>query len=420
MIAHYIKDKNQLNSFLYLMIRGISVVANYLFSIFVIRLFSDSIYGQYVFGLSVFMLLSVFLKAGLDVHFVKLFAEFNPRGIPKWIRKAENKVIGLTVIVSILFCAGIWSFYKSPEDALILIIYILSVPFHVMIWLNSGKLRGISKITKFAFLNIAGRIVFTLLVLALIYFIFKDGGNIYSVHLSHLIAIVLLFIVSVIWARKEFSFSKENDTKIPKDFTSYNTGLLLKSSVTVLFMWGDRFLLSLASGNIEVAKYDISLKIALLIMIVNEALKSTYAPVFAKHAYEPEKFSEDVKKSTRMGFGFSFLLFLVILVFGKLLLGLFDPTFVESYPVLLVISFGYTVAAFFGQSDNILEMTGWVKHYLGYYFLIIILSLTLGVILSINMGALGMGIGIAIGNIVFQGVASLIVKSKMGIKTTFI
>jgi len=419
-ITRIIKDKNQLRSFLYLLIRGISVVANYLFSIVTIRFFSDDIYGQYVYGLSVFMMLSVFLKAGIDVHFVKLYAEFDSGSIPKWIKKVENRVMVLTMLVALLGAIGIYFFYLPKDEALVLIIFVLSVPFHVKVFVNSGKLRGISKITEFAFLNIAGRIVFTLLLLIAAYFTFLKN-NPYAVSFSHLFAILLLFGVSLYWTRREFAFSKDKNTSaIPKSFNSYNTSLLLKSYVTVFFLWGDRFLLSLVTGASEVAKYDISLKIAMMIMIVAEALKSTYAPVFAKHAPDSEQFKADVKKSARLGFGFSFLLFIIILIFGKLLLGLFNPEFRDSYNVLLIISIGYTIASFFGQSDNILEMTGLVKHYLFYYFLIIVLSLALGVILSISFGALGMAIGIAVGNIVFQGIASYIVKSKIGIKTAFL
>lgn len=402
------------------MIRGVSVAANYIFSILVIRLFSDDVYGQYIFGLSVFMLLSVFLKAGVDVHFVKTFAEFKPASVPHWIKKVESRVVVLSLLVSALTAVMVYLFHPSDDEARVLIVFIVSVPFYVMVLLNSGKLRGISKITEFAFLNIAGRIVFTLLFLIGLYYSFMKG-NAYSVYFSHLLAVMFLLLVSIYWIRKEFGYEKiKSKLEIPKSFISYNKSLLIKSYITVFFLWGDRFLLSLASENNEVAKYDISLKIAMLIMIVAEALKSTYAPVFAKHASDPSQFKSDVIKSTRTGFVFSLMLFLLILLFGKFLLGLFDESFRDSYMVLIVISIGYTVAAFFGQSDNILEMTGLVKHYLRYYFLIIVLSLTLGVILSISMGAMGMGIGIAVGNIVFQGVASLIVKSKMGIKTTFI
>lgn len=402
------------------MIRGVSVVANYVFSILVIRLFSDDVYGQYVIGLSVFMLLSVFLKAGVDVHFVKTFAEFDPKSIPRWVKKVENRVIVFSVLISIMIMGGVYLFYPSSQEALVLILFILSVPFHVMVWINSGKLRGISRITEFAFLNIAGRIVFTLLVLGIFYLtVTKENPN--SVYISHLIAILILLFFSILWTRKEFTYSKSSQTaSVPKEFSSYNKGLMLKSYITVFFLWGDRFLLSLVSETTEVAQYDISLKIAMIIMIVAEALKSTYAPVFAKNAPDSEQFKNDVKKSSRLGFGFSIVLFLIILLFGKFLLGLFDTNFKDSYGVLLVISIGYTIASFFGQSDNILEMTGWVKHYLFYYFLIIILSLALGVILSVTFGAMGMAIGIALGNIIFQGMASFIVKSKMGIKTTFI
>lgn len=402
------------------MIRGVSIVANYIFSILVIRQFSDEIYGQYVVGLSVFMLLSVFLKSGVDVHFVKIFAEFDPKSIPKWVKAVENRVVFLSIAISLFIIGGIYLFYPSAEEANVLILFILSVPFHVKILINSGKLRGISRITEFAFLNIAGRILFTLLFLGIFYLtILKENSHI--VYISHLVAILILLIISIVWTRNEFNFSKSKETiSIPKEFLSYNKGLLLKSYVTVFFLWGDRFLLSFVADPKEIAQYDISLKIAMIIMIVAEALKSTYAPVFAKYAPDSEQFQMDVKKSARLGFGFSVLLFFIILIFGKFLLGLFDPQFKDSYGILLVISLGYTVASFFGQSDNILEMTGWIKHYLVYYFLIIILSLALGVLLSNSIGAMGMAIGIALGNIIFQGIASYIVKTKIGIKTTFI
>src|SRR5690554_1546447 len=134
------------------MIRGVSVVANYLFSILVIRLFSDDVYGQYIFGLSVFMLLSVFLKAGVDVHFVKVFAEFKPVSVPRWVKVVEVRVMFLSLLVSTLTATAVYLLHPSADEARVLIVFIVSAPFYVMVLLNSGKLRGISKITEFAFL----------------------------------------------------------------------------------------------------------------------------------------------------------------------------------------------------------------------------------------------------------------------------
>jgi O-antigen/teichoic acid export membrane protein len=419
-ISNLLKDKNQQKSFLYILIRGVSVISNYIFSILIIRLFSKEDYGTYVYGLSIFMLLSVFLKLGVDIHFVKVFSEFKSKIIPKWIGLVERKVIYLSIAVSAGITTLLYITNLIDGFNLSVILFILSVPFYVKVLLNSGKLRGISKIIQFAFLNIAGRILISLVIFIILYYLFsyKDSNAIYF---SHLISIVVLLIISLFWTSKSFIISKDlNDRKIPDNFFTYNNGLLLKSYITVFFLWGDRFLLSLISNPSEVAQYDICLKIAMLIMIVSEALKSTYAAVFARHALDLEKLKIDIRKSTRVGFIVSLVIFMFIVFFGKFLLGLFGSEFKDSYYILLTISLGYTMSTFFGQADNVLEMCGLIKHYVKYYFIIIFLSLGLGVILSFNFGALGMAVGFAIGNFSFQAIASYIVKSKISIKTSFL
>ena len=419
-LPNLLKDKNQQKSFYYILIRGLSVVCNYGFSILIIQLFSKEDYGIYVYGLSIFMLLSVFLKLGVDIHFVKIFSEFKSRIIPSWISLVERKVLLVATTVSIAIVALIYTTNLIDGFDLSVILFILSSPLYVKVLLNSGKLRGISKIIQFAFLNIAGRVLLNLLVFVLLYYIFSLK-NVNSVYIAHFLAIVLLVVISLIWTRVSFKSSKDvGDSKIPTKFLTYNNGLLLKSYITVLFLWGDRFLLTLVSNPSEVAQYDICLKIAMLIMIINEALKSTYAAVFAKHATQPKKLKVEIRKSTKTGFLVSSMILLFIVVFGKFLLGLFSPEFKDSYPILLIISLGYTISSFFGQADNVLEMCGLIKHYVKYYFIIIFLSLILGVGLSFYFGALGMAIGFATGNILFQAIASYIVTKKIKIKTSFI
>jgi len=419
-ISNLLKDKNQQKSFLYILIRGISVISNYVFSILVIRLFSKEDYGIYVYGLSIFMLLSVFLKVGVDVHFVKIFSELKSKIIPKWIGLVERKVIFLSIAISISILILLYLTNRIDGLNLSIVLFILSVPFYVKVLLNSGKLRGVSKILQFAFLNIAGRILISLVAFIILYYLVAYR-NPNSIYFAHLISIVVLVVISLFWTHRSFVISKDvESSKIPDSFSTYNNGLLLKSYITVFFLWGDRFLLSLISNPAEVAQYDVCLKIAMLIMIVTEALKSTYASVFARHTLELEKLKIDIRKSTRVGFVVSVSIFVFIVFFGKFLLGLFGAEFRDSYPILLTLSLGYTMSTFFGQADNVLEMCGLIKHYVTYYFIIIFFALGLGVILAFNFGALGMAVGFALGNFLFQAIASYIVKSKLSIKTSFL
>ena len=414
-----LKDKDQRKLFSYVLIRGISVISNYIFSALIITLFSKEDYGFFVFGLSLFMMLSVLTKFGVDVHFVKVFSKLKDREVPNWIKTVELKVFSLSFIIAITISAFLYLFRDNFESWLALVLFLISAPFYVAILMNSGKLRGVSKISQFAFLNIAGRISLSLCFFVILFYGFSLRSY-FIIYLSHLLSVFSLLILSVYWKKQAFIQSKNKSKLVPVGFLEYNRALMIKSYITVLFLWGDRFFLSLICSPAEVSEYDVSLKIAMLLIIVVEALKSTFASVFAKNTNIHKVLNIQIRKSTKLGFLFSSLMFILIVLFGRNLLFLFGPDFVDSYTTLLIISLGYLIASFFGQADNVLEMCGLAPHFVKPYFIIIITSLAAGVLLSLFFGAIGMAIGFASGNVFFQLVASQIVKYKLGIKTSFL
>ena len=418
-IIYLLKDKDQRKLFSYVLIRGVSVISNYIFSALIITLFSKEDYGFFVFGLSLFMMLSVLTKFGVDVHFVKVFSKLKDREVPNWIKTVELKVFSLSFIIAITISAFLYLFRDNFESWLALVLFVISAPFYVAILMNSGKLRGVSKISQFAFLNIAGRISLSLCFFVILFYGFSLRSY-FIIYLSHLLSVFSLLILSVYWKKQAFIQSKNKSKLVPVGFLEYNRALMIKSYITVLFLWGDRFFLSLICSPAEVSEYDVSLKIAMLLIIVVEALKSTFASVFAKSTNIHKVLNIQIRKSTKLGFLFSSLMFILIVLFGRNLLFLFGPDFVDSYTTLLIISLGYLIASFFGQADNVLEMCGLAPHFVKPYFIIIIISLAAGVLLSLFFGAIGMAIGFASGNVFFQLVASQIVKYKLGIKTSFL
>ena len=395
------------------------LISNYIFSALIITLFSKEDYGFFVFGLSLFMMLSVLTKFGVDVHFVKVFSKLKDREVPNWIKTVELKVFSLSFIIAITISAFLYLFRDNFESWLALVLFVISAPFYVAILMNSGKLRGVSKISQFAFLNIAGRISLSLCFFVILFYGFSLRSY-FIIYLSHLLSVFSLLILSVYWKKQAFIQSKNKSKLVPVGFLEYNRALMIKSYITVLFLWGDRFFLSLICSPAEVSEYDVSLKIAMLLIIVVEALKSTFASVFAKNTNIHKVLNIQIRKSTKLGFLFSSLMFILIVLFGRNLLFLFGPDFVDSYTTLLIISLGYLIASFFGQADNVLEMCGLAPHFVKPYFIIIIISLAAGVLLSLFFGAIGMAIGFASGNVFFQLVASQIVKYKLGIKTSFL
>ena len=412
-----INDVNQRKTISFVAMRGLSVVSNYIFSLLLIKLFSSKDYGIFVEALSILMILSVLLKFGIDVHFVKIFSDFKSIGVPRWIQKLERKVFYISIIIALLLIIIFQYFNLFPGTKYGITMIILSIPVIVMVHLNSSKLRAISSIIKYAFLNITGRIFLSLFVLCVLYFIFNEA-SVDIIYSSHFVAIFILFLLSVFWTKKEFSFNKNSSEVTPLSFSSYNKPLMLKSYVTVLFLWGDRFFLSLICMPDQVAKYDIGLKVAMLMMIAIEALKATYAPVIARSLNDKISLSKHVKRSSFVGFFSSVIILSLLLIFGRDVLALFGSEFIYSYPIVIVISTGYFISSFFGQADSVIEMSGLANYYIKPYFVLIGLGLLIGILLSFKLGALGMAIGFSISNILFQLCASRIVYNKLKINTT--
>ncbi|MDG1014228.1 MAG: hypothetical protein P8O09_03345 [Flavobacteriaceae bacterium] len=419
LITSFSDDINQRKSFSYLILRGVSIVSNYVFSLLVINLFSKESYGFFVYGLSIFMILSTFLKAGVDVHYVKIFHRFKDLGVPFWIKKLERRVVLCSVATAVLVSTLVYSYNLAGEASVAIIPFIISVPLCVFVHLNSAKLRSISKISQFAFLNIAGRVVFSLVFFLFFYYVLLLKSPI-LVSVAHFFSIILLLFFSYIWVNKTFFLNKKASKSIPSSFKIKNKALMLKSYITVLFLWGDRFFLSIICTPEMVAEYDISLKIAMLMMVFIEALKASYAPVFARHNRDILTLKRHIKKSTRVGFFFSFVILVIIIAFGKLILGIFGPEFIASYSLLIIIALGYFFSAIFGQADNVVEMCGLAKYYIKPYFVITLFSLILGSVLSYKFGPIGMAIGFAVGTVLFQAIASVVAYKRLGLKTRFI
>ena len=104
-----LNDVNQKKAISFVVMRGLSVISNYIFSLLLIKLFSSKDYGIFVEALSILMILSVLLKFGIDVHFVKIFSDFKSIGVPRWIQKLERKVFYISIIIALLLIIIFWN-----------------------------------------------------------------------------------------------------------------------------------------------------------------------------------------------------------------------------------------------------------------------------------------------------------------------
>ena len=82
------------------------------------------------------MILSTLLKAGIDVHFVKLFYKFKEEGVPGWIKRLETKVIFSSIIITLFIAVIVYTFNLADDATNAITLFVLSAPVYVVVHLN--------------------------------------------------------------------------------------------------------------------------------------------------------------------------------------------------------------------------------------------------------------------------------------------
>jgi O-antigen/teichoic acid export membrane protein len=106
---------------------------------------------------------------------------------------------------------------------------------------------------------------------------------------------------------------------------------------------------------------------------------------------------------------------LVIVIFGHQLLGIFDPSFVNAYPVLLLLAAGYTIDSLAGPNAYLMQMTGLERPYLKIMAACYLGVLLMQVVLIPIYGGLGAATASAIGIIAWNLCAIRLLRKSKGL-----
>jgi O-antigen/teichoic acid export membrane protein len=109
-----------------------------------------------------------------------------------------------------------------------------------------------------------------------------------------------------------------------------------------------------------IAAYFAALKIASVLALPIIAINQLSSPMISKYFHSGEV--STLQKNLRLYLIFCAVvvspIFLIIVFYGKFLLGLFNPVFVDAYFVLVALSVGYLFQCLSGPAGNFLQMTG--------------------------------------------------------------
>lgn len=189
------------------------------------------------------------------------------------------------------------------------------------------------------------------------------------------------------------------DAIIPPGPRVYAFGTWIKSSLPLLAIYASELVLQNADVLVlsahlppqQIGMYFAAGKTMALVMFVHYAVGSATAKDFAAlHARgDRSALAAHIRDAAKWTFWPSLAAALAILAIGKPLLWLFSPSFVEAYPVMLVLAAGFLFRAAVGPAEFLLNALGEQKICAAVAIFAALLDIALNLLLAPDHGMLG-------------------------------
>ncbi len=404
----------------YIFIRGFGIVLSYAFTIYITKSFNASVFGLFSISISIFMIVSVVGRLGLDINLVKYYSiSKNQEDIGLFYKSVFK-----SFLVSALLCAIIYLFrFKITNDLFAvpkpnLVPYLNWILLSIPLWSITLVCASISRAQKnikwFTFISLASRFLFSLLILILL-LNFSDSPIVIAK--AHFYGILITSVIAFLHTSINFKSIKVKSKVSSWRFIQDSLPIMLSSSILILLGWMDTFVLGIYETDENVGIYNVSLKIATLTSFTLLAINSILAPKIA-NSYsnnEVEKYKKLIRFSTKLNFLVSSLIILIIIIFSEFLLTIFGEEYLAGKIILFLLCFGQMVNSFSGSVGIILQMIGKQKIHQNFVLLALIINLFLTFILTPIYGGIGAATATIISMSFWNLASAIYLKKKMNI-----
>lgn len=399
-------------------------LVGYFFTLFITQKFGADIYGIIALGFSMFLILSVIGRLGLDINLVRFFSDDK--------NDSETGIFYKSVLKSFLlsaFLAGliylirepiVMQVFREPKPELLPYLpWILgAIPFWALALVSSSYFRAKKQNNIFAFFDNPSRFLFSLLLLLVFYTFRKDPIIIVQAHFYAILITGLSSLGLAAYKINSFSFkSKSNSWYFLKDALP----MMLSSSILVLLGWMDTFVMGIYEESSDVGIYNVSLKVATLTTFTLQAINSILAPKIAKSyaANEEDVYKKLIRFSTKLNFLITLAVLTVILVFHDFLLGIFGEEFKAGYIILFIFCAGQLINSLSGSVGVIMQMIGKQKVYQNFVLIALFVNLLLTFVLTPLYGGIGAATATVCSMIFWNVGCAVYLKTKLNITSFY-
>ena len=349
-----------------LFIKFSSGVLTFLMFLVVARVLSAGQFGIFGIGFSLALFMSVLSGFGLGTLVMRLWPEYSVKAslyvADQAVMWGFKKTCLFSIVLSgiIIFVFIIFKFSNDYDFLFGLSVAALSISMSVSEFV-SAALRAQKRLT----LALVPKDIFWRFFLILIggVIVYKDV-SVDAFHMLNICAI-LLALITVIQIHlsglkniinKKLTLGGE----YVSEWVELARPIWFGGVVFALAMHADMLLVGFFLEAEVVASYFAALKISSIFALPIMAINQLSGPMISEY-YHAGRFGL-LQKNLRLYLFFCLLiiipLLLIVILYGRELLSLFNPDFSDSYYILLILSIGYLFHCLTGPASILLQMTG--------------------------------------------------------------
>ncbi len=384
----------------------LGLIIKYIFQVIVARHLGAQLFGAFFLGVTVFSILERLSGLGLPngiLRFVSVFRGQKDLGRIKGtilIGLRFVSVVGLILLFATVLLSSVLANRIFNDVNLVWILRILAV---------GSFFSGFTEILVFttqAFqvmqYKVWVRFVFEpILRIAFVLFGFWLGWRLLGATLAFTIASVsgtafaFLFMLKVFPAFKEKRVAPRFETKAIMQFS---WPLFFVGSFNLVLVYASTLLLGYFRESHEVGIFGAAFRTAMLMAVILESFNAIFSPMIADLANRKEikKVEELFKVVTKWIFSISFPVFLIMVLFPRMILDLWGKDFASGAVCLILMSCAQLINCGVGSSGYMLMMTGYTKIILFNSLFLFALTVGLSVYLIPEHGMLGAALSYAI------------------------
>ena len=407
--------------------QGVGRVIGYVTQVVIARLLGAQFYGFYAAGVALINGLQILSRFGMENGVVRYVAHYREHEDAARVRgtivMALLFPIALSLVLSavLFFGAGFIADTGWLQENGTLMVGVLRgfafvLPFFVFMSMTAWATQGFQTVTYAAYIQQLIRPGLFLIFVGVCYVL---GAKIFGVIAAYALAMFLAGVVGLYYLRKLFPdlFDRRAQTRFE---TKALFGVSIPMSITQGAQYLNNFsailILGVFAAGAPVGIFNAAARTATFLTAVRFAFSGIFSPIISSlHArQDTEEMGRLYKDVSRWIFTGAFALFLVIVVFGPEVMGIFGEAFGAGVTALVIVAVAQLYSSSVGPAPRMLAMTDNQNFAMIATSVAAVTGVIVSLILIPRLEVLGAAIGMATAIIVENTGTMSAVKWRLG------